>query len=184
MSASVRISRKAAKELEAYLFHRIPETWAYKQLAAALKVSDKKKLARKTRAAAQKSKWKTRKERFSAIRSQVEKRAGGFCEGCGSRLSDFDPGEADHFWGRARAESVDTVWLLDRSCHRNKTAGSPSREFWMEAFGAHCAENGYGAQAARVDRELDSLVSVAAAEELSRRAREALPTVSAGGGNG
>jgi hypothetical protein len=54
--------------------------------------------------------------------------------------------ERDHFWGRARDESVEGSWALCVLCHRAKTENRPSRWYWLWSFGAHAARLGYREQ--------------------------------------
>lgn len=85
-------------------------------------------------------------------RAIVAARANGCCEACGARR-----GPAlhwDHFWGRAREESVEGTWMLCARCDRSKTDNSPNRAFWLEAFGNHVRLHGFAAQEAKVDRAL------------------------------
>jgi hypothetical protein len=103
-------------------------------------------------------KRETMRERWAAVRQQVAQRAGPFCEcGCGAVFSAVDPGESDHFFGRARAESVETVWKLSRACHRQKTANHPSAALWLRCFIAHCHRHGYHAEMNRAQARLEAL---------------------------
>lgn len=78
----------------------------------------------------------------------VAERAGDFCEcGCGQRFSPrgilTGQPEMDHFLGRARAESLESCWLLRWDCHRTKTLNRPSRAYWLRVFLKHCQRHGY-----------------------------------------
>lgn len=77
----------------------------------------------------------------SAVRLAVEVRAKGSCEAC--ELASLHPLEMDHFYGRARSESVETCWMLCRGCHREKTENLPSRRHWDVEFRIHCRWHGY-----------------------------------------
>lgn len=79
-----------------------------------------------------------RRAKVSAIRAAVAARADGQCENCdayaGLAL------EMDHFYGgskRRALESVETCWMLDSHCHRNKTNNYPSASYWQEKFTTH-----------------------------------------------
>jgi hypothetical protein len=89
------------------------------------------------------------------IRATVAARAGGCCENCGARR-----GKAlhwDHFWGRAREESVESTWLLCPRCDREKTeswddrAKKHNRIAWLLRFGTHCFLHRYTDQIAKLD---------------------------------
>lgn len=101
----------------------------------------------------------------------VEQRAGGVCEcGCGGAFGsglDTMP-EMDHFWGRARKESVESCWMLRAKCHREKTSNKPSRDFWLIRFGRHATQHGYREQFARCSREIEAESLVSRAAEVSR----------------
>jgi hypothetical protein len=87
-----------------------------------------------------------------AIRAEVARRAGGCCEACGARR-----GAAlhwDHFWGRAREESVEGTWMLCPLCDTEKTENRPSRVWWLRRFRRHVLDRAYSAQALKVDRAL------------------------------
>lgn len=86
---------------------------------------------------------------------QVAARAAGRCEcGCGASLSRWGQ-EADHFFGRRHAESLETVWMLAPRCHFAKTRNHPSRGEWLLKFIAHCGRHGYAAAAAEAQRKLE-----------------------------
>lgn len=93
----------------------------------------------------------TKAEARRAVRHLVEERAAGRCEvaGCGG----FGL-EMDHFWGRAREESVESCWMLCHLCHRMKTNNMPDRIAWLETFRGHAAVNGYVAQVDKCDSAL------------------------------
>lgn len=76
------------------------------------------------------------------LRIRLLTRARGMCEcNCGRRIP---PGEADHFFGRAKAEETDaTVWMLSVDCHFAKTRNHPTVSTWLERFIAHCKKHGY-----------------------------------------
>lgn len=87
-----------------------------------------------------------------AVRKACADRAGGCCESCGTRR-----GEAlhmDHFWGRAREESVESCWMLCARCDREKTENVGGRVEWLRRFGAHAALHGYREQETKVDAAL------------------------------
>lgn len=80
-----------------------------------------------------------------SIAEAVLSRADGKCEGCRCALGHFDRApELDHFFGRARAaDSEDTIWVLCRTCHHNKTNNKPDAERWFRWFLEHCARNSF-----------------------------------------
>jgi hypothetical protein len=100
-----------------------------------------------------------------AVRQAVVTRAGGRCEACGTHVTAAS-GELDHFFGRARSESVETCWLLCPGavgCHRSKTDNQPSRRWWLERFRRHAVLHGFGRAIPMVDQLL-ALEPRAAAE--------------------
>lgn len=100
-----------------------------KPLREAVKASRQKKALKR----------EEKRENFSTFRKMLESRAAGRCENCGRSFTDFEPSEADHFFGRGRVpETLGTVWMLDRHCHRQKTDNYPSAAYWLRAFLAHC----------------------------------------------
>jgi hypothetical protein len=60
----------------------------------------------------------------------------------------------DHFWGRAREESVESCWMLCPRCDARKTENKPSRAQWLINFGQHCASYEYRGQIEKVDAAL------------------------------
>jgi len=90
-------------------------------------------------------------------------RADGSCEcGCrrsfggsiGSRVT------LDHFFSRARAESLETVWALREDCHRNKTDSRPSAKRWHLAFITHCERYSYHEAAEQARRRLEGIIAM------------------------
>lgn len=127
-------------------------------LAAALKPrpasSAKKKTAAKKRA---------RQEQTSQIHEVVMARACGRCEcGCGNEEVEFDRLEMDHFFGRGRAESVESCWALLAGCHTRKTQNWPDSARWLKAFIAHAERHGYTAEADRARARLHGIVAMRA----------------------
>lgn len=89
-------------------------------------------------------------ERLAVIRDECFVRASGVCEaGCG-RLGE----EADHFFGRARAESFESVWWLCGACHKAKTNSRPNAAQWLTLFADHCDRHGFAREAARARARL------------------------------
>lgn len=125
-----------------------------------------KSSAVKKREARNRSKAKDTK----AIRAAVMERADGRCEHCGWAFQSFNPGELDHAFGRARAESVETCWALCRDCHRQKTNNDPSAAHWLEAFAELAEGLNYSESASRA-RAL--LAKHEAKSSLSQSRREA-----------
>lgn len=76
------------------------------------------------------------------IRAAVLARANGLCECCSTTLSLFG-GQLDHFWGKARDESVESCWMLTVDCHYQKTNSIPSSAFWLRAWIRHLRKYGY-----------------------------------------
>lgn len=100
----------------------------------------------------------SRRAETSAIYLAVEKRAAGRCEACAidhdhvlgggaAWTNPADPPELDHWMGgngrRRQLQSVATCWMLHRSCHRLRQAGSPSAAAWNTLFEKHCRIYGY-----------------------------------------
>lgn len=88
-----------------------------------------------------------------ACRREVAVRAKGKCEACNANA-----GESlhwDHFWGRAREESVESTWMLCPRCDREKTENAPTRAYWIGLFRQHCQGLGYGIQEDKCRRALD-----------------------------
>jgi hypothetical protein len=82
-------------------------------------------------------------------------RAGGLCEcGCGRRVP---PGEADHFFGRAKVEEQEfNCWILHPWCHQQKTLNAPSWDYWALRFIAHCGRYMRRAQLPGLDEHMDA----------------------------
>jgi hypothetical protein len=77
-----------------------------------------------------------------AVRAAVMARADGRCEACKAAPAE----EADHFRGRARSETLETVWMLcagPSGCHRRKTDNVGGRIEWLTTFARHCAVHRY-----------------------------------------
>ncbi len=157
MSASVRISRKAAVALEHHLFHCIPEDRAYLELVAALKPKRSVVAARKVKRA----KKATKREQTSAIRFAVAERAHGKCECCGQFLvfaNGVSYSEMDHFWGRAKAvQSAQNCWMLCRDCHYLKTNNDPSAAHWLNKYLDHSITHGHSREASKAGSRLQAL---------------------------
>jgi hypothetical protein len=84
-------------------------------------------------------------------RAACVKRADGQCEWCGHSGGHL---VWDHFWGRARDESVPGEWMLCLLCNHEKTENWPSHAEWLTRFRVHAGKHGYTAQIAKVDRAL------------------------------
>ena len=83
------------------------------------------------------------------VRDACVRRARGRCEQCGDwQGPDL---HLDHFWGRAREESVESCWMLCPGCHEDKTNNRPNRGEWLFAFGIHCKGLDYAEQVAKVE---------------------------------
>lgn len=91
-------------------------------------------------------------------RQASERLVGWNCEACETPFSDADPPEQDHFFGRGKAPTtIQSTWLIHRSCHRRKTNSEPTSAFWLDLFYRHAAKHGYHAEAAKAQARLDSL---------------------------
>lgn len=129
-------------------------------------ITDLDRALRGRRGSAQRRKEK-RKELTEAIaatsevRRMVMLRAAGQCEARAIRggLHTFrcrtQGSEFDHFFGRARSESVETCWFLCTACHRLKTENKPSSAWWLEAFLSHAELYGYTDAAERAKARLN-----------------------------
>jgi hypothetical protein len=60
----------------------------------------------------------------------------------------------DHFWGRARAESVESTWMLCPHCDLEKTDNKPSRIEWLNEFWDHCEWFAYVDEQEKVNRAI------------------------------
>lgn len=91
-----------------------------------------------------------------AVREVVAARTPGRCEACGA---DGLKREMDHFFGKARSETVETCWMLCAptpfsGCHFDKTNSKWGRRYWLLRFRRHAALHGYGRAIAMVDQQL------------------------------
>lgn len=132
---------------------------ALRRLRFSAETSTKASRARSAAREVKQSKHELRVEKRSKVYVAVEKRAGGRCEMCGMEFSDADPPELDHQEGRGRSESVETTWLLHRSCHRLKTNNDPSAAHWLEKIVAHAERYVYRKTAARARARLEGIVA-------------------------
>lgn len=132
--------RMEADETGSYGALRLAEKWEHYARPA-----PKKTLPGLSKSVAKRLKVQTRKEKTSAVREAVMKRAAGFCEGCGSAPTAFNPLELDHFRGgslKRSRESVAGCWALGRlCCHRPKTLNRPNAEYWRAHFRMHLTRN-------------------------------------------
>lgn len=91
------------------------------------------------------------------VREEVLARAGDACEcGCGKGLP---PGELDHVFGRGRAESVESCWMLTPRCHFERTNSFPDAETWWRKFIEHALRHGYSEAAMRATGKLAWVVA-------------------------
>jgi hypothetical protein len=68
------------------------------------------------------------------IRYQAFVRSSNHCEcGCGRWVTE-ESGHLDHFWGRARQESIESCWFLHPECDLNKTLNKPDWASWGRRF--------------------------------------------------
>jgi hypothetical protein len=91
----------------------------------------------------------TKAEKRRAVYDVVDTRASGYCEACFLEKCAAPGVSRDHFWGRAREESVESVWKLCFACDRAKTENKPTRIWWLEKFRAHAVNHRYWEQAAK-----------------------------------
>lgn len=89
--------------------------------------------------------------------AQLVERSGGHCENPDCRKA-FGIGlltqEADHFHSRRVPDSLDSLWLLCRQCHREKTDNKPDAATWLNRFLVHAEKYGYRASYERALRRL------------------------------
>lgn len=167
MSPRVPLSLKAARNVRAVMFMRGamrgPEQDAYVELDRAIAKAERQSATRRKLAKPKAEKRATKREARGAIRFVVFTRSRNACEACGLAFTGAQPAELDHFWGRARAESITACWMLCRCCHRRKTANQPDRALWLTRFAAHCDKHGYTNEAAKARRELSWVESKAVA---------------------
>jgi len=114
---------------------------------------------------AQGEKKATKRDAAAEVRAAVSARAGGRCESCGlegiTRPAPLL--EWDHAFGRARAESIETTWLLcggPGRCHYQKTNNIPSARVWLERFTAHALAYGYHEAAEQARRRLEGIAAL------------------------
>lgn len=169
MTASVRISRKTARLALDILVPDPITNRAIAELTAAL-APKRVKPIRKQRLAAKKAKRASKKEARSDVRAAVVARANGACEcGCGGWFGfGFAAETMDHFWGKARSESLESCWALRWDCHQRKGAG-PSAE-WLGRWMRHCLKHGYAQQFKKASDKLASDVDIVKAGAISAKA--------------
>lgn len=113
-----------------------------------------------------KPKPKEKRQATADVRAAVLERANGLCEcGCARPFVLRGP-ELDHFFGRARSESVESCWVLRSDCHHRKTNNVPNAAVWLEKFRAHCVHYNYWDEAKKAGRRL---AYVEAKEKLGQR---------------
>jgi hypothetical protein len=112
-------------------------------LLAPRKKNEKQKATQKTKlqgAAA-------RRAASAELRAAVLWRSGGFCEVKHRPMRHVFDYEFDHWLGgagrRKPKETEETLWLLCRECHKDRTANRPSAAYWNELFRRHCDLHGY-----------------------------------------
>lgn len=109
------------------------------------------------------------------LRQRLKERANGLCEcGCGRAL--LNP-ELDHFFGRKNeAETFESCWLLERGCHQQKTANTPSSGWWLRRFIRHCGRHGLADAAVRAQKRLEWTETRAFFSSRADQAMAYLPT--------
>ena len=157
---TVRISLKAARYLDA-LLTVIREKQGFtseppgltRELAAAIAKAERSSKVRRTLAKPKQEKKRSKASLRNEVREAAMVRAGGHCEACDGPFLSLP--EMDHFWGRAKAEeTLETVWMLDRWCHIQKTRNFPSAREWLVRFVRHCEHHGYTAEAEKARKRL------------------------------
>jgi hypothetical protein len=161
MSASVRISLKAARELLKVAHLNDPfrpeSSRAQDELSAAIDRATRASATRRKLRQPKEEKRAAKRAATSAVREAVLERAQGTCEcGCGEPFTFGISGLAtmDHFEGKARSESLETCWALRWACHNRKTNNYPDAAFWLESFIAHCDKHAYPEAADRARTRL------------------------------
>jgi hypothetical protein len=156
---------------------RLHELLEEKTVAKVRPLRRKRTAEEKASKAAKLSKRAARHRRTSDVRIPVMKRAGLVCEcGCKRWFKGFaGAATMDHFFGKARAESVETCWALRADCHAEKTDnklhGKTDRAAWLRKFIAHCDRYGYSAAAEEARAELESQAILAEAAALTGGSR-------------
>jgi hypothetical protein len=155
VSATIRLSLRAARTVIYWrpgVDARGAEDFAFRELEAAiakaLRASATRAQLRKPKVA----KRKAKKHAWGQVRDAVVARAANRCEACTGWLVGL--AQVDHFFGRSRAETVETCWALCRQCHEEKTINRPSAASWLIAFAKHCAKHGYSEAEARARKRL------------------------------
>lgn len=172
MSGRVSLSRRSAVEIRDYLHGRasIPaKSFAIAELEHALTPRKPRPLAVASRKVKAEKKASKREQRAD-VRALVMARAeanGNLCEcGCG-RVMDGEfilRPTLDHYFGRARAESVETCWAIAEGCHYLKSNNVPSASAWIERFITHAEKHGYTAEAERARARLEGICAIRRAE--------------------
>jgi 5-methylcytosine-specific restriction endonuclease McrA len=153
VSATVRLSLRAAKAIAAsgVLTRMTTSHSAMAELDAAIAKASRASATRRTLRKPKEAKRKAKREARGEVGAAVMDRAHGRCECCGSGDGLL---ELEHFFGRARAESLETCWALCRACHRSKTDNDPSAAWWLKRFARHCEHYRYSEAEARARKRL------------------------------
>lgn len=155
MSASVRISMKVARQLEADAGNVWADRGAIGELSAAIFRAERASTRRIVAKKPKEAKRKAKREETSEIREAVMNRARGNCEACGRPCSEVSPLEMDHFFGRAKTQQTTmNCWALCHGCHLDKTNNHPSSAWWLSRFYGHAEWHGYWDVAKRAKRRL------------------------------
>lgn len=172
MSASVRISRKAAQRILTELEKAATLAWIYvrdvEELRAALRPSPKLRASKRAKVARKTANRKTKAEQTKEIREAIWVRSGGSCEAaCGFWVT-WNAGVMDHWHGRGKEkQSVENCWFICNGCDHAKTHNRPSAAAWLEKWRAHCIRNDLRSEAIRAGREIDSLADITEASRLT-----------------
>lgn len=128
-----------------------PAPRVFAELKAAIaRLGSTKKVA--TRRMKRLKKFVTALEKRTArqeVRALVMTRADGRCEACAFAFTALNPAELEHFFGKARGESLEACWALCKRCHREKTDSVPSARQWATWFIEHQKQHGYDTTQAR-----------------------------------
>ena len=183
MTASVRISRRAAQTIRDHLGLDLTageldsaSLRAFDELGRALRPSPKKRLAKAKNRKEKLSDRRAHNAETAEIRAAVVERCrtnDGLCEcGCGRQVlfGAEDVGHLDHVEGRVRIpQSVESTWLLHYVCDARRTVNDGGAESWLQKFLNHCQRNGLtGRAACEVRWHLDRLKLGAESEEVGR----------------
>jgi hypothetical protein len=133
---------------------------ADRQLAARKKHDKRVRVKAEPRVKAKAEKRASKVSAWKSVKAAVRARSGGKCEMRwlpeeGGGYCILPAASTDHFWGRAREESVESCWHLCATHDREKTENIPTRVLWLRRFYMHAFRNGYHGQ---MDKASDAVV--------------------------